>query len=145
MTLKPLPLIIITGLTCLITSCTTYYIPVDSFKQQLLNQGNTKLKTVTTQDPWGHKKTYDTYSIDSVKCVDKAGNPFMLKNSPSLEIRFTDNNNKKTIFYFDRITVTQDSITGLRSRILSITKTIPFNTIKTIEIQDGQKNYSYKE
>ena len=144
MTLKPLPLII-TGLTCLITSCTTYYIPVDSFKQQLSNQGNTKLKTVTTKNPWEGKKTYDTYSIDSVRCVDKAGNPFMLKNSSSLEIRFTDNKNKKTTFYFDRITATQDSITGYQSRILSITKTIPFNTIKTIEIQDGQKKYSYKE
>jgi hypothetical protein len=39
MTVKYLPLIIIAVLTLSITSCTTYYIPIDSFKQQLPSRG----------------------------------------------------------------------------------------------------------
>jgi len=144
MTIKPLPLIITIGLTLFITSCTTYYIPVDSFKQQLPSLEKSKpLRQVTTIDPWGYKTTYSTYPIDSVKCVDKNGNPFLLKNGPSLEIRFTDNTNNKTTFYFDRVYVVRDSIIGVRSRILSLKKAIPLNTVKTIEIQDGQKKYRY--
>jgi hypothetical protein len=144
MTAKHLPLIIIAVLTFSITSCTTYYIPIDSFKQQLPSLEKSKtLKQVTTIDPWGFKSTYSIYPIDSIRCVDKNGKPFLLKNGPSLEIRFTDNNNKRNTFYFDRIYVVRDSITGYQSRILSIKKTIPLNTLKTIEIQDGQKKYSY--
>jgi hypothetical protein len=94
-------------------------------------------------DPWGFKSAYSTYPIDSIKCVDKNGKPFLLKNGPSIEIRFTDNNNKRNTFYFDRIFVVRDSITGYQSRIFSIKKTIPLNTVKTIEIQDGQKKYRY--
>jgi len=134
-------LLFVIGLT--LVSCKTYYIPVDSFKQQLSGPGNSKLKEVTTKDPWGHTVTYKTYPIDSIRCVDKNGNPFALKNGPSLEIRFTDNDNNKTIFYFDRIFLERDTVVGMQSRILSIKKAIPLNSVKTIEIQDGQKKYSY--
>ena len=74
----------------------------------------------------------------------KKGNVVELKNSPSLEIRFTNSNNKKTIFYFDLISVDETFVSGVQSRfITSIRKTIPLNTIRTIEIQDGKKKFSY--
>jgi hypothetical protein len=144
MTLKYLPLIIITALTLSITSCTTYYIPIDSFKQQLPSlEKSAPLRKVTALDPFGSKSTYSIYPIDSVRCVDKNGKWFLLKNSPALEIRFTDINNKKTTFYFDHVYVIRDSITGLRSHILGLKKTIPLNTVKTIEIQNGGKRFKY--
>lgn len=144
MTLKYLPLIIITALTLSITSCTTYYIPIDSFKQQLPSlEKSAPLRKVTAMDPFGAKSTYSIYPIDSVRCVDKNGKWFLLKNSPALEIRFTDINNKKTTFYFDHVYVIRDSITGLRSHILGLKKTIPLNTVKTIEIQNGGKRFKY--
>ena len=126
------------------SSCKTYYIPVDSFKQQFAGMDTSKLKEVTTRGPMGDKVKYKTFPIDFIKCVDKNGNPVELKNSPSLEIRFTDTNNKKTIFYFDLISVDETYVRGVQSRfITSIKKTIPLNTIKTIEIQDGKKKFSY--
>ena len=103
-----------------------------------------KLREVTTRGPMGDKVKYKTYPIDFIKCIDKKGNPIELKNSPSLEIRFTDNNDKRTTFYFDLISVDQTDVSGVQSRfITSIKKTIPLNTIKTIEIQDGKKKFSY--
>jgi len=105
-----------------------------------------QLKEVTTRGPMGDKVKYKTFPINFIKCVDKNGNPVELKNSPSLEIRFTDTNNKKTIFYFDLISVDETYVSGVQSRfITSIKKKIPLNAIKTIEIQDGKKKFSYVE
>lgn len=137
-------LILILGLLLVITSCKTYYIPVDSFKQQFAGLDTIKLREVTTLGPMGDQVTYKTYPIDYIKCVDKKGNPFDLKNSPSLEIRFTDNNDKRTTFYFDLISVDHTYVSGVQSRfITSIKKAIPLNTIKKFEIQDGKKKFSY--
>ena len=136
--------VIIIGLIFFLSSCKTYYIPLDSFKQQFAGMDTSQLKEVTTRGPMGDKVKYKTFPIDFIKCVDKNGNPVELQNSPSLEIRFTDTNNKKTIFYFDLISVDETYVRGVQSRfITSIKKTIPLNTIKIIEIQDGKKKFSY--
>ncbi len=134
------------GLIILLSSCKTYYIPLDSFKQQFANIDASKYKEVTTRGPMGDKVKYKTAPIDFIRCVDKNGNNIELKNSPSLEIRFTDNSNQKTIFYFDLIIVDQNYVSGVQSRFMtSIRKTIPLNNIKTIEIQDGRKRFKYVE
>lgn len=135
--------IVLAGLIFL-SSCKTFYIPADSFKQQFANINSASLKEVTTLGPVGDKVKYLTFPMDYINCVDKKGNPVKLKVSPSLEIRFTDINNKKTIFYFDLISVDDNFVSGVQSRfITSIKKKIPLNTVKKIEIQDGKKNFKY--
>ena len=135
---------IIIGLIFSLGSCKTYYIPADSFKQQFSVASKLPLKEVATRGPYGDIVKYNTYSIDYIKCVDKNGNMVELKNSPSLEIRFTDINNKKSIFYFDLINVDENFVSGVQSRFAtSIRKTIPLNMVKVIEIQDGRKRFSY--
>jgi hypothetical protein len=68
---------------------------------------------------------------------------FELKNSPSIEIRFTENDNKRTIYYFDRVQVQDTLIIGDRSRFLGLRKGISINNVKLIEVQDGHKNFKY--
>ena len=144
MKIKYLLYTIAIGLLFCITSCKTYYISVDSFKQQFAVSDTSKFKQVKTQGPLGDVVKYKTYPIDVIKCADKNGNQVTLTNSPALEIRFTDINNKRTTFYFDRIFVKGDSVQGGQSRIItSMVKTIPLNTVKLIEIQDGGKKFKY--
>ena len=126
-----------------ISSCTTYFIPVNSFKEQFAGMNQSDMKEVTVQGPVGKRVKYKTFPRDSVNCIDKNGNVILLEKIPSLEIRFTDSNNKKTVFYFDRMFVTDTSVSGTYSRILGLQKTIPLNRIKKIEIQNGRKNYRY--
>ena len=106
---------------------------------------SSKFKEVNTRfDPTGQIVKYKTFPMDIIQCVDKTGNPVELQISPSLEIRFTDSNSRKTIFYFDRIYVDETYVSGIQTRFLiSIRKKIPLNTIKIIEIQDGKKKFSY--
>jgi hypothetical protein len=143
MTPKPFLFITIAALTILISSCKTYFMPVGSFLEQVPSLETVNLRQVTTKDPGGFKSTYSVYPIDSIKCFDKDGTSYMLKNGPSIEIRFTDVNGKRSTFYFDRTWVVRDSVIGVGSRIFSQKKTIPVSTIKTIEIQDGHKKYLY--
>ena len=136
---------ITTTLFLFLTSCTTYYIPLDSFKQQFSGIDSTRLVNVDVKGPFGDSYHYAANPISIIKCVDKSGNPAELKNSPSIEIRFTyGENNKRTVYYFDRIYVSDSSVVGVESRFIqSIRKTIPLNAISKIEVQDGKKDFHY--
>ena len=129
-----------------VTSCTTYLIPVDSFKKQFAGIDSTRFRQVNVIGPIGETYNYLANPLRTINCVDKKGNPFELVNSPSIEIRFTyGDKNKRTIYYFDRIYVNDSCIIGVQSRFISsIRKTIPLKSITKIEIQDGKKNYHYK-
>jgi hypothetical protein len=138
----PLPiLLLLFGLS----GCKTYFIPVDSFKKQFEGIDSTNLRLVNTRGPVGDVVQYLANPIDYIQCEDKAGIPYSLKNGPSIEVRFTQLNGKRTIFYFDRIFLQDTLVIGERSRFLGLQKGIPINTVKLIEVQDGQKNYHYVE
>jgi len=127
------------------SGCKTYFIPVDSFSEQMKDIDSVELKTVYTKGPMGDVVSYKTYPIDYIKCVDKKNNPVELKNSPSLEIRFTDKNNKRTYFYFDQIYIQDSTVLGDGSRFINYQKQIPLKEIQLIEIQDGRKKFKYVE
>ena len=128
----------------LTTSCSTYYLTTDSLRNQFSSIDSTKLRTVTVRGPVGERYNYLANPINEIECIDKNGNPSRLTNSPSIEMRVTEVNGKRTIFYFDRIFVTDSTLTGVRSRFISsINKKIRLKDIKKIEIQDGKKNFDY--
>src|SRR5665648_761808 len=83
--------------------CKTYYISVQSFKEQFIGIDSTKLRIVNTRGPAGDIAEYLANPLEFIKCIDKNNQPLELKNSPSIEIRFTENNNKRRIYYFDRV------------------------------------------
>jgi hypothetical protein len=127
----------------LLSSCSTYLIPVESFKNQFAGMKETDMKEVMVQGPLGERTTYKTFPQDSVDCTNKKGQRVRLEKIPSLEIRFTDVHNRKTVYYFDRIFVTDTTVIGTYSRILGLQKAIPLETIKKVELQNGSKNYRY--
>jgi hypothetical protein len=99
---------------------------------------------VVVRGPVGERYNYLANPIRTINCVDKQNNPASLNNSPSIEMRVTDTNNKKTIFYFDRIFVNKTYLYGVQSRFISsITKIVPIKDITKIEVQDGKKNFKY--
>ena len=128
-----------------ITSCTTYHIPINSFREQFTGIDSTKLIEVTVEGPIYEKYHYLANPITTIQCVDKKENLHQITNSPSLETRFTHGyKDKKIIFYFDRIYVDSNSVIGVESRFIeSIRRTIPLDSITKIEIQDGHKKFKY--
>lgn len=138
--------IMILALLCL-SSCKNYYIPVESFKQQMKVWDTAKLRKVVTTGSitpgLAYQSAYMAYPVDTIYCFDKKGKPAKLVSSPAIEIRFTDVDGKRTVFYYDQMHVNKNMITGTQSRILHITKTISIDNIVKIEVQNGGKNYHY--
>jgi hypothetical protein len=133
---------ILLSLILILTSCKTYYIPIESFKAQFNRITPATMKETATQGPLGGLYVYPANQIKYIECVDKNGVAFLLQNSPSIEIRFTDKRNKKTVFYFDGIYLADSLIIGDRSRFIGAQKAISINNIKLIEVQDGHKNFT---
>jgi hypothetical protein len=128
---------------CFFSSCKTYTIPVESFRERFMSEPAQKT-IVTTQSPWGGKSNYETFKMDSILCLNKSGDSIYIENKPSLEIRFTMTNNKRHSFYFDNMTFEGNKITGGNSRILSgLRKTINIDSVKKIELQYDGKQYNY--
>lgn len=135
--------LLISSIFMLASSCANYYLTTDSLRTQFAGIDSTKLIPVTMR---GGVKRYEYLAnpISVINCVDKRGNPAQLKNGPSIEMRVTEVNGKRSIFYFDRILVTDSTLYGVQSRFIdSIKKTLRLKDIKKIEIQDGKKNFDY--
>jgi len=130
--------------------CTTYYIPVESFQQQFNGIDSTKLRMVEINVPVVIRgvttNSYPANPIDTIYCVDDKNNPFKIANSPSIEIRFTEKNDDRTIFYFDTIYLEDSLIVGAKSRLIpTLRDAIPLSNVKLIEVQDGKKDFHYVE
>ena len=127
----------------ILSSCKTYLIPIKSFEHQFAGIDFISLREVRIEGA-----TYDTYlanPIEKIDCLDKQGNAFQLDNRPAIEIRFTyGEKNKKTIFYFDRVIKEDTLIIVGQSRFFpKLIKTIPFESVSKIEIQNGGKDFKY--
>jgi len=127
-----------------IIGCTTYYIPIESFKEQFRGIDSTNLKIVNAIGPFGERISYPANKIDTIYCVDENNKPIKLANSPSIEIRFTNMNDDRTIFYFDTVILQDSLIIGVESRFIpSFRDALNIKNIKLIEVQDGKKNFKY--
>ncbi|MFK5982372.1 MAG: hypothetical protein QM499_05600 [Flavobacteriaceae bacterium] len=138
--------IIGTGILFLILSCKTYTITTDSFREQMIKAKSEYMTEVEINNPLNWKNIkYTSNNIDRLIVLDKNGNSIYLNNSPSIEMRVTHRNGKKTIFYFDTVIIENDTLKGGRSRFIQkITKQIPMDSIVRIELQDGGKKYNYQ-
>jgi len=129
-----------------LVSCKTYLISTSSLIDQFKDIDSSDYKTVRVTGPTIDSYSYLANPIEYIKCIDKYNNTVELKNSPSIEIRVTQNDGKKTIFYFDRVYIDDSLMFGIRSRFIpSFDKTIPLENIVKIEVQDGKKNFKYKK
>ena len=128
----------------LVFSCSTYTIPVESFKEQLVGVDSNSLtkKSVGIVSPLFVKKYY-TNNLKSIIVWDKKYKQIKLQNQPSIEMRVTTINNKRYYMYFDSVYLENDTLYGNKARLIGLKYTeIPFNKIIKIEIQDGRKKYS---
>src|SRR5882762_2641817 len=113
-------------------SCTTYYIPVEMFKQLYAKTDSSK----STYLHYNGRKyfVHSAAAIQTIHCIDKKGNAVELQNGLAIEIRFTDTQNHKTIFYFDTMLMNDSTIIGSQSRFdPSLMKLIQLNDVARIQ------------
>jgi len=125
------------------SGCKSYTIPIDSFKEQFKNINTENYRMVKTENPFGIVSEYKANPIDTIICFDKNNKKVLLRNSPSIEIKFTTKDHKKRTFYFDRVFLNDTIVVGDMSRFINYKKGIPIDNIIKIEVQDSRKNYKY--
>jgi len=125
------------------SGCKSYTIPVDSFKEQFKDINTENYRIVKIENPFGMESQYKANPIDTIICFDKNNKKVLLRNSPSIEIKFTTKNHKKKTFYFDRVFLNDTVVVGDISRFINYKKGIPIKDIIKIEVQDGRKNFKY--
>ena len=127
------------------TGCTTFQIPVQSFRQQFAGVDMRSLQEVRVNGPYGMPIRYlaNLSKIPTIKCVDANNKEVILQNSPSIEVRFT-HNGKRNIMYFDRLFIKDSAVVGSPSTFMpGLMHVIPLRDITKIEVQDGHKNFHY--
>jgi len=134
------------GLLLIISSCTTYTIPIESFRKQMITATSDNVSEAGINNPLFYKNIkYLSNNIDKLIVTDKNGNKTYLHNSPSIEMRITHSNGKKYLFYFDTIILENNTLKGRRSRFAkNFTRAIPIDSILKIEIQNGGKSFKYQ-
>ena len=128
----------------ILNSCKTYTVTPESLKSQFTSESN-KLEQVKINNPLSTYQYEEVLAnkIQDIAVIDKYGNAFNLTNSPAIEMRVTLKSGKRKNFYFDTVTIEDDTLKGLKSRILGLKSQVPYNQIVKIELQDGGKNYHY--
>lgn len=130
----------------MITSCKSYTIPIDSFKEQLKESNSSATKNVTINNPLlPGTISYTTNNVEGLIVKNKNGASTYLKNSPSIEMRVTHRNGKKYHMYFDTVIMEDGILKGARSRFIQgLNREIPMDSIVKIEIQEGGKKFKYQ-
>jgi hypothetical protein len=134
------------GVLLLCFSCSTHTIPMDNFRNQMINAKSKNMKDIEINNPLFYKNIkYSSNNIERLVVLDKKGTKMYLDNSPSIEMQVTHNNGKKYIVYCDTVILENDTLKGGRFRFVqSLTREIPIDSIVKIEVQDGGKKFNYK-
>ncbi len=92
-----------------LSSCKTLYIPVDNFKKLFEGMDTADLKKeASIRDSKNEKLTY--YTVESINCIDRKGNPVVLEITPTLKIEIIYFNNEKSVVNFQSIMVNNNRI-----------------------------------
>lgn len=123
----------------------TYTMSVSEFKSLFNGMNDSRMVEVTTAGPFGTKFSYMSYPIDVIECYDKTHHRIAVKNSPALEVQFTNKRGKKASVYFDTIRINGTVITGSPSRFATKLETvIEFNDIEEIELRKVKRGFRYE-
>lgn len=131
--------IIITTISALIlSSCSTFTITKESLVQQL----NENQNVAKTSNVLSLGTEYYSNNLQKIKCTDKDGKEVYLYTAKNMNFIITNTSNGKTVnLYFDTVYFKNDTLFGLKSRILGGKRNIPINDVSKIVIQTETKRF----
>ncbi len=126
-------------MTSFLTSCSTYYLTSQSFKEQLQSIDPNKINDaydfrlgLMGVALKGGKNFYN--GIEAIKCKDKTGKDVMFQVKPQTAIRLTDSSGKRIQLYFDSLFLRDSLVYGSKSHFITLPVT-PMNIDKLTKIE----------
>ena len=125
-------------LSLILASCSTFKISKESLVQQLKeNQNISKTSNVASLGTG-----YYSNNLQKIRCKDKNGHDIDLYTGKNMNFVITrKSDGKKINLYFDTVYFKNDSLSGLRSRILGGKRSIAVNEISEITIKSETKRF----
>lgn len=116
----------------IITSCASYTVSKQSLVEQLqVNEGINKTRNAASIGT-----TYNSNNLSKIKCFDKNDKEVTINANKNTTFAITNATTGKTVtLYFDTVYLSNDSIIGLKSRILGGKRSTALNDISNIQVK----------
>jgi hypothetical protein len=113
-----------------LSSCSTYTISKQSLLEQLNNQSLSKTNNIGSIGT-----DYYSNGLQKIICVDKNGKEVILNANKNTSFVITNAlTGKSTSLYFDTVYIENDSLKGLKSRIVGGKRSIALSEVSTVKI-----------
>ena len=110
--------------------CASFSISKESFVSQLKENQYIEREHNASSAGTG----YDSNGIEKIKCIDKNGKEVWLSGGKNVNFKITKASGESVTMYFDTVYFKNDTIFGLKSRILGGKRMIPVSEISTVAI-----------
>lgn len=115
----------------LLSSCASYTISKESLVAQLKETQNvSEERNVSSLGT-----NYYSNNLSKIKCIDKMGQEVWLYSGKNMNFKITNSTNESLGMYFDTVIFQNDTLFGLKSRILGGKRMVPIKDITKIIIQ----------
>lgn len=119
-------------LLLIICSCASYTISKDGLVEQLKNNQN----ITRTHNVASIGTGYDSNNLSGIKCYDKNGKEITITPDKNTTLAITNGvTGKVVVLYFDTVYLSNDSIVGLKSRIMGGKRSIAVDEISAIKVK----------
>lgn len=124
-------------ITLLFSGCASFSISKESLVSQL--KDNQKVDNQRNFNSMG--LSFYSNNLTRIKCVDKDGQNVWLESGKNMNFRITKLSDQKTIsMYFDTVILQNDTLYGLKSRIVGGKRKIPLSDVAKVEIHVEEPN-----
>lgn len=124
--------ILLLAILITISSCASFTISKESLADQLeKSQSVSKTNNIASLGT-----AYYSNNLQKIKCLDKNGNEVLLSASKNMNFVVTKTSTGKSVnMYFDTVYIKNDTLFGLKSRIIGGKRMIALNDVSKIIIQ----------
>ena len=129
---KKLILILNLSFALFFCGCSYYTIPTQSLISQI--KENQKIERNMYYQSFA-LIDYPSNNLERIKCVDKKGDTVWLYPDKNTEFCFRKSNGEKVKAYFDTVIFQNDTLYGLRSRLIGGIRVISVNDIEAVTVR----------
>jgi hypothetical protein len=122
------------AIVVLLSGCASFSISKESFVSQLKENQDIKREHNVSSVGTG----YNSNSLEKIKCLDKSGKEVWLYGGKNVNFKISKTSGESVSMYFDTVFFQNDTVFGLKSRILGGKRMIPVNDIATVAINAEQ-------
>jgi len=119
--------------TICLVSCSYYSVPTDSLVSQVKENQTIEKNAYFQQFALIN---YPSNNLERIKCLDKKGNKVWLYPDKNTEFNIVKKSDGKAVrAYFDTVILQNDTLYGLRSRLVGGLRIIPVNDVEKVTIR----------